>query len=180
MKPFYKGQNIHGTVLLEPTVVRRKRGPRKAWICQINAETITVLTLDSLYKRRRRGRARVQPYQAGVNRIYTSYRYRCKTRNIFFSISVEQFYKLSQKRCVYCNAAPANRERGFDFIYNGLDRKDNRKGYTKDNSLPCCGTCNSLKSNILTYDEMVAAMRAILRVRAAKGSRRQGQRRVRS
>ena len=27
----------------------------------------------------------------------------------------------------------------------GIDRKDNNKGYTNDNCVPCCGFCNKMK-----------------------------------
>jgi len=33
-----------------------------------------------------------------------------------------------------------------DYIYNGLDRADNSKGYELDNVVPCCGRCNRAKN----------------------------------
>jgi hypothetical protein len=35
----------------------------------------------------------------------------------------------------------------------GLDRIDSKKGYTKDNCVPCCGFCNNLKAWYLTPSE---------------------------
>lgn len=34
-----------------------------------------------------------------------------------------------------------------------LDRKDNLKGYEKNNVVCCCWTCNRLKSDVFTYEE---------------------------
>jgi len=34
------------------------------------------------------------------------------------------------------------------YKYNGIDRKINSRGYTPDNSLPCCRTCNFMKKDM--------------------------------
>jgi hypothetical protein len=36
-----------------------------------------------------------------------------------------------------------------------LDRKNNSVGYVKSNCVVCCSLCNSIKSNKLSYDEML-------------------------
>lgn len=33
-------------------------------------------------------------------------------------------------------------------MYNGVDRVDNEKGYTKENCVPSCGSCNFKKKAI--------------------------------
>ena len=38
------------------------------------------------------------------------------------------------------------------FIYNGIDRKNNGKGYTEDNIVSCCKQCNFAKRN-MSYKE---------------------------
>ena len=35
-----------------------------------------------------------------------------------------------------------------DYLYNGLDRVDNNKGYFEDNVVPCCGVCNKMKGTM--------------------------------
>ena len=40
------------------------------------------------------------------------------------------------------------------FIYNGIDRIDNSKGYEKYNSVSCCEKCNRMK-NILGKAEFI-------------------------
>ena len=42
-----------------------------------------------------------------------------------------------------------------DFIYSGIDRKDNEIGYTLKNCVPCCIICNRAK-NSLSFDEFLA------------------------
>ena len=39
-----------------------------------------------------------------------------------------------------------------DIHINGVDRIDNTKGYTLDNCLPCCGTCNMIKNDFDIFD----------------------------
>lgn len=41
------------------------------------------------------------------------------------------------------------------FYFNGIDRVDNFKGYTLENSVPCCTICNRAKSNML-YDDFMS------------------------
>ena len=45
----------------------------------------------------------------------------------------------SHRMCSNCGSG--------DFVYNGLDRVDNEKGYTIDNVVPCCKHCNYAKRN---------------------------------
>jgi hypothetical protein len=37
------------------------------------------------------------------------------------------------------------REATGDLAYNGIDRVDNKKGYTEENCVSCCGLCNRMK-----------------------------------
>ncbi len=45
------------------------------------------------------------------------------------------------------------RSRNMNRKYN-LDRKDNMKGYIKENCVVCCSLCNYIKGRFLTYNEM--------------------------
>lgn len=84
---------------------------------------------------------------------YRHYVYGANSREIEFSLTQEQFNSFWQKPCFYCG----------DLIGSiGLDRKDNRKGYTIDNVLPCCKTCNLMKLN-LDYGQFLLHVNKILR-----------------
>jgi hypothetical protein len=64
-----------------------------------------------------------------------------KTRNIYFENDDIEFMKDKLTlNCLYC---------GFkhNINLNGLDRLDNNLGYTNENTVSCCSTCNNLKKD---------------------------------
>lgn len=93
-----------------------------------------------------------------ANQVFRLYENGAKRRNMEFNISFKEFYDLSQKNCTYCNCKPKTVRKIKDYngvyIYNGLDRKDNNKGYTSDNCVPCCADCNRAKWQ-MTYQEFL-------------------------
>jgi hypothetical protein len=96
--------------------------------------------------------------QAHFNRMYSDYKRKAKERSICFEFSKEQFFLLTQENCHYCGSSPAyfTPHKGMNgaFIGNGVDRKDNSAGYTEENSVTCCFTCNSAK-RALSYKEFI-------------------------
>lgn len=56
----------------------------------------------------------------------------------------ELLYVLSTSRCAYCDSV--------DQLT--LDRIDNTKGHTKDNTIVACNSCNSIRMNKYTVEEM--------------------------
>jgi len=67
---------------------------------------------------------------------FRHYRKGAETRGYPFELTFEQFMTLWQKPCSYC---------GSEIKTIGIDRKINSKGYTVENSIPCCETCNKMK-----------------------------------
>lgn len=47
-----------------------------------------------------------------------------------------------------------------NFRYNGIDRVDNTKGYTIQNTVPCCMVCNRAK-NSMSYREFIEYLDAL-------------------
>jgi len=92
---------------------------------------------------------------------FTRARRRAEQRNLEWSISYEKFGEFIKQSCHYCHG-------NLNEMGAGLDRKDNQHGYTLDNVVPCCWQCNKMKNDILSFDEMVAAMKAVNAVRARK------------
>lgn len=66
-----------------------------------------------------------------------SYRQGARKRDLVFELSIVDFENLVHCSCTYCGSK-----------HNiGFDRIDNSIGYTKENCVPCCITCNRMKSN---------------------------------
>jgi hypothetical protein len=88
----------------------------------------------------------------GFSNMYRNYKRGAEKRNLSFSIDKDDFYRLTQENCHYCNAAPGQimyaRSKYTTFIYNGIDRIDNRYGYSLSNCVPCCKWCNQAKSDM--------------------------------
>ena len=63
----------------------------------------------------------------------------------------EDFELLTQEDCFYCGRKPESISRGHEYgeyIYNGIDRIDNKKGYNVKNCVTCCSICNRMKMNL--------------------------------
>ena len=95
--------------------------------------------------------------KAAKNRILSSYKANAKNRGYSFEISDKEFFDIISQNCYYCNAKPrlANylskstvKYTEFNFYANGVDRLDNKKGYIKDNVVPCCTACNLMKKEL--------------------------------
>lgn len=104
-----------------------------------------------------------------MRRLFKRYVTYCRKRNVFWELTLEQFHKLTSSECVYCHRAPTQISRAYK--YNGIDRKDPLKGYTVDNCAACCGPCNFLKGNRLSYDEMLVVAQALIKFRAQRATR---------
>jgi len=89
---------------------------------------------------------------ASMGYIYNKYKYNAKKRGYEWNLTKEQFKELTQQDCYYCGVKPKNKSKNTncfgDFIYNGIDRIDNAKGYTIDNVVPCCKLCNQAKMDL--------------------------------
>jgi len=69
--------------------------------------------------------------------VYRSYRNSARKRGLGFELSFEIFTTLLQASCVYCGQQPAL----------GIDRADSTLGYSRTNSVPCCGVDNLAKQS---------------------------------
>lgn len=85
--------------------------------------------------------------------IFDQYKRRAKKYKREFVLEINgNFTELTNSNCYYCGSKPSNRAelpRSYGaFIYNGIDRIDSNKGYIDGNMNPCCGKCNTMKSNL--------------------------------
>jgi len=85
--------------------------------------------------------------EAAKKGLYNFYKAEARKRKHPFELTKEDFYALTEAPCFYCGVEPVNKykARYGHYIYNGIDRVDNTKGYTRDNCLPCCKDCNIAK-----------------------------------
>jgi hypothetical protein len=90
-------------------------------------------------------------------------------------LSYEQFLEIiKDKLCHYCEKPLTFEEysrnwgkRAETKAYQ-LDRKDNNLGYTFDNSVCCCWTCNQIKSNVFSYEEFLKLAPVLKEIRLNK------------
>lgn len=91
-------------------------------------------------------------HQGILNQILLGYKRSSRDRKQVFSLTKEQFYKLVQQPCYYCNTSNSNLKKtaGYPdgFPYNGLDRLDPKIGYTSKNTVTCCRACNFAKQGM--------------------------------
>lgn len=104
-----------------------------------------------------------------VSKLYSCYKHGAKIRNYCFNLTKEEFENLIFKDCYYCGVRPNNVFVSYNrkndgehspYMYNGIDRVDNTRGYELDNCVPCCAICNSAKST-LTRDQFLSWVKSI-------------------
>ena len=97
--------------------------------------------------------------ESGFNFLFRNYKYNAKNRGLEFLLTKDEFRKLTKTNCFYCGNIPnyIHRKEKDEYIYNGIDRVDNFKGYTKENSVACCGTCNMAKRkmSVIEFSEWI-------------------------
>jgi hypothetical protein len=71
--------------------------------------------------------------------VYRQYQYKAEQRNLTFRLTLDEFTKIIQRPCHYCDE---------QIEVRGVDRVDNRVGYLLSNSVPCCPECNFMKRNM--------------------------------
>jgi hypothetical protein len=71
---------------------------------------------------------------------YNVYKRSASYKNLDFTITYDDYVNIVDKDCYYCETI---QEKGF----NGIDRKDQTKGYLLDNCVSCCKMCNYMKGS---------------------------------
>lgn len=88
----------------------------------------------------KRVRIRNEKYENFINKekYYKVYINAALKREYDFLLNFEEFSQIVDKECFYCHFKKEEE-------VNGIDRVDNFKGYTKENSVTCCEICNRIK-----------------------------------
>lgn len=87
-----------------------------------------------------------------LNVTYYKYHHGAIERKLEFTLTKEDFESIIINNCYYCKSKPTK--------YSGIDRFDNNEGYTLENCVPCCTTCNFLK-HTLSYDDFILQINKI-------------------
>ena len=96
--------------------------------------------------------------ETSYNGLFSSYKRGAEKRGYKFELTKEEFKKFLNMNCYFCGSEPSNTyniknsktkltRAGVPIKYNGIDRVDNLLGYSISNCVPCCGTCNRMKTN---------------------------------
>lgn len=93
---------------------------------------------------------------AARNKVVSYYKRCAKNRDLSFNLTNEEVYTFFTNDCHYCGAYPATvyKHKSGNFVYNGIDRKDNDLGYTKENCVSCCKMCNLAKRDV-SYEDFL-------------------------
>lgn len=152
---------------------RQKNHSESMWLCKCDCGNSKIITGSNLktgdstscgcYNKERIKETKTIPEKEHrINRIIGIYIRSAAKKGLLFDLGREQFDALITSNCYYCGATPANKisPHGREIIYQGIDRLDNSKGYTSDNTVPCCITCNKMKK-VLTYAEFLKHIQKI-------------------
>lgn len=134
---------------------------QRYWNCICDCGKTTSVLTDSLIRQTRscgclRLEAVTKSYgEASFNKAYNIYKRSAFINNRIFILTKEEFKKLTSNNCAYCNNPPKSISKSRingDYVYNGIDRVDNNRGYELDNCVPCCETCNKMKLSMSLND----------------------------
>lgn len=93
------------------------------------------------------------PGEGATRHLYRVYEWKATKRSLCFTISLEAFKNLIHIPCYYCGLQPEQTLQKYPgFIYIGVDRIDNRRGYEPGNVVSCCKICNAFKSSRTTQE----------------------------
>ena len=160
------GQKFGRLLVIEKTDIRKRKNI--VWKCQCDCGVLCDKITTDLVNDRIKScgclledfnkQLRLPPGEYGLNRLYKNYKASANTRKLEFAISKEAFANLTKLNCFYCGVEPRsisapvstktsslNAVENSKYIYNGLDRVDNSKGYVLDNVVTCCEYCNRAK-----------------------------------
>lgn len=158
--------------VLQKTGKTKYKKPSIVWLCKCDCGTIKEVSAAELacckscgclrtksmatFGERNKGRSppcTLPPGESTLRTLYACYKKSAKKRSYLWDIEPKDFRRLIAEPCHYCGSPPSqvckdrHRIEG-NITYNGIDRVDNTKGYTTENSVPCCYICNRAKDTM--------------------------------
>ena len=137
---------------------------RTAYRCRCDCGEVTTVRLCNLGRctnscgcLRREVSRKQKPLKDVITaQVFNVYKRNAKTRDIPWNLSKDQFRGMIFKPCHYCGTLGGNTtrtshqpsaEKDRELEHNGIDRMHNTRGYTVENTVPCCKMCNFAKNN---------------------------------
>ncbi len=150
-------------------VVEREGRPRYVWRCRCDcgrqycAKEIYVAA--GILRSGNTNSCLMQQHDKSIHPAIRSAFTRCKSaaikRKYPFVLTLDHFRELIKLPCYYCGSSTdtkriCSNSHGKSHVWhlrvNGIDRKDNTLGYTIENSVACCFTCNRAKDVMSEQD----------------------------
>ena len=156
------------------TVIRRigsDKHKRATWLCRCDCGNEVTVVSGNLHSGNtkscgclHRELISLPSGVAAFNQLVLLMKSHARDRDYVWQLTDEQVAHLTKQSCHYCGVEPTQvktlpRGNGV-YIYNGIDRIDNTKGYTTANVVPCCGKCNLMK-RAMTVEEFKAQILSI-------------------
>lgn len=142
---------------------------KRCWLCECDCGNTVIVPTGSLSSGNTKGcgcmrgknlnknRKYYNDFDTATSIIYNGYKMKAKLRSIDFNLNKEDFIKLIKGSCCYCGIESSHsfnyyKGRFFEtpILWNGIDRVDNKKGYSVENCVSCCEICNRSKSDLTT------------------------------
>lgn len=138
----------------------RNRQPKLIWICKCDCGNVAYIrTLKHLKKRKgcqsctsslmSSNKKHNIPHYSYYTRKLKEYKDGANKRHLDFKLTQSQVFELFKGNCYYCGTKPiiktssdAWKISSESLIFNGIDRIDSSQGYTEENTVSCCTTCN--------------------------------------
>lgn len=175
-----------GMLRVESLLERRAKGSQRVWGCVCQCGARTEVTTGNLNNGHIKGcgctrsaanakdwaqrKSKHPKGEIGFRYYLRVYKKSAKERGLPFFLTPPQVKILAKTDCHYCGAAPGTPRSGVGtpsrfkehntFVANGIDRKDNARGYAADNVVACCIRCNIAK-HVMSYEEFLAHMERI-------------------
>lgn len=103
----------------------------------------------------RKNHASRKPERSLQGTLLRYYKRNARNRKIEFALSKAEFMSMTFSPCYYCKAVDSmiiSTKYGASYRHNGIDRLNNKNGYSIENCVTCCRMCNNAK-NDMTIEE---------------------------
>ena len=133
-----RGRDVHGNIIISDT--QKLCGSCNKWkdFSEYHKNGASSHGYMSYCKDCERIRKRIARYNNIKEYKYREYQRDAILKDREFNLTQEYFTAVIDSPCIYC---------GSHDEVNGIDRIDSNRGYTEDNSVPCCAMCNKMKLN---------------------------------